>query len=401
MKPNKSKEEHLTYCTNIHPAESWGEVRENFDKYVLPIKNLFIPDQPFGVGLRLSAAAADELNSSEKLDEFRNFLSEHDLYIFTINGFPYGRFHEDSVKEKVYLPDWRSEERLRYTKVLSDLLAALLPSNSNLYGSISTVPGAFNAEIRTLADIERMGHLLVDATIHLMEIKAKRNKWVTLALEPEPCCYLETVEETISFFRDYLFSEPSIRRVATRMGLVPSEAEAAMRCHLGVCLDLCHAAVEYEDSYNCVKALRDADIQIFKMQISAGLQFSSMTLQNVEFLRQLDDNVYLHQVTEQAGSHLVRYTDLDKAIATLGQKDEGREWRIHFHVPIFLADLGEFHTTQEFIRKVLDLHRRTPVSLHLEVETYTWGVMPRHYQRGNVIYDVCRELEWVQKHLRS
>ena len=301
----------------------------------------------------------------------------------------------------MYLPDWRDEERLRYTKVLSELLATLLPSNSSLYGSISTVPGAFKAEVRTLTDIERMAHLLVDAAVHLMEIKAQRGKRVTLALEPEPCCFLETVEETISFFRDYLFSRSSIQRVATHMGMVRSEAEAALRSHLGVCLDLCHAAVEYEDSYACIEALKEANIQIFKMQISAGLQFSSMTRHNVDLLRKLEDRVYLHQVIEQAGSHLVRYTDLDKAMATLEEKDDGRDWRIHFHVPIFMAELGEFRTTQEFIRNVLELHRREPVSPHLEVETYTWGVMPQTYQRGNVIDDVCRELEWVQNHLRS
>ena len=126
-----------------------------------------------------------------------------------------------------------------------------------------------------------------------------------------------------------------------------------------------------------------------------------MTRHNVDFLRKLEDRVYLHQVIEQAGSYLVRYTDLDEAIATLGEKDDGRDWRIHFHVPIFMAELGEFRTTQEFICNVLDLHRREPVSPHLEVETYTWGVMPQTYQRGNVIDDICRELEWVQNHLRS
>ena len=128
MRLNTSREEHLTYCTNIHPAETWSEVRQNFEKYVLLVKRRLLPGKPFGVGLRLSAVAADELTSKKNLEEFKAFLSDHDLYIFTINGFPYGKFHGSVVKEKVYLPDWRDQERLRYTNVLANLLAELLPS---------------------------------------------------------------------------------------------------------------------------------------------------------------------------------------------------------------------------------------------------------------------------------
>ena len=401
MRLNSSREEHLTYCTNIHPAETWSEVRQNFEKYVLLVKRRLSPCKPFGVGLRLSAVAADELSSRETLEEFKAFLSDHDLYIFTINGFPYGKFHGSSVKEKVYLPDWRDKERLRYTKVLADLLAELLPSDLTPYGSISTAPGAFKPEIRSSADIEQMAFFFVDAATHLIDLKSQSGKLIALALEPEPCCFLETVEETVSFFQDYLFSASSIQRVARHTRMSRAEAEAALRNHLGVCLDLCHAAVEFEDPQECIEDLRRAGIGIFKMQISAGLQFPSLTRKKAKSLHQLEDKVYLHQVVEKTGSRFTRYPDLDKAMTGLEDNGEDREWRIHFHVPIFKVDLGEFHTTQEFIQRVLELHKKYPISLHLEIETYTWSVLPLAYRSGDVVNDICREFEWVQDQLTS
>ena len=400
MRMADSSAVHLTYCTNIHPGETWGEIRQNIEKYVLVVKKRFAPTKSFGVGLRLSAAAADELIVPEKIEEFKSFLTAHDLYIFTINGFPYGKFHGTQVKEKVYLPDWRNEERLRYTKVLADILAALLPLDSALTGSISTVPGAFKAEIHSLAEIEQMSFLFLEAAIYLAELKIKTGKNLSLALEPEPCCFLETVEETVSFFRDHLFSSSSVRRFAAHMGVAASEAETALRNHIGVCLDLCHAAVEYEDSSSCIEAFRDAGIQIFKMQISAGLQLPVVTQRKAKALRQFNDNVYLHQVIERMGSHLVRYSDLDQAFTALEYSNGDREWRIHFHVPIFMADLGEFRSTQGFIREVLGRHLKQAVSPHLEIETYTWGVTPQIYQSGDVVHDICRELEWVQGQLQ-
>ena len=43
------------------------------------------------------------------------------LYVFTINGFPYGPFHGQPVKAAVYRPDWREAERGRYTADLAEL----------------------------------------------------------------------------------------------------------------------------------------------------------------------------------------------------------------------------------------------------------------------------------------
>ena len=105
-------EPHLTYCTNIHPGETWAEVRANLERHVLRVKAAVAPARPFGVGLRLSAVAAATLAQPAELDAFRAFLRDSGLYVFTINGFPYGPFHGTRVKEEVYLPDWLDDARL-------------------------------------------------------------------------------------------------------------------------------------------------------------------------------------------------------------------------------------------------------------------------------------------------
>ena len=194
---------HLTYCTNIHPGESWTEVRSNLEHHLPSIKKLASPNGSFGVGLRLSAIAAFELQEKEALAEFKTFLHANDLYVFTINGFAYGPFNGVPVKQEVYLPDWREEKRLEYTNVLAEILSQLLISQPMEYGSISTVPGGFKSHIKSASDIEQMTNLLIRHTAYLVELERQTGVHLSLALEPEPCCFIETIEETIAFFESH------------------------------------------------------------------------------------------------------------------------------------------------------------------------------------------------------
>jgi sugar phosphate isomerase/epimerase len=260
---------HLSYCTNIHPGESWAEVRANLERYLVPVRERVAPGRPFGVGLRLSAESARALAVPEALQELRGFLSAHDLYVFTINGFPYGPFHGRPVKEQVYLPDWLDPERLAYTDLLADILAELLPDG--VEGTISTVPGAFAPRVHGEADQARMAEALLDHVAHLVRLRATTGRRVALALEPEPCCFLETMAEAVAFFARYLFSAAAVARVSDSTGLTREAAATAIREHLGVCLDACHMAVEFEDSAQVLDALRSAGIRVPKVQVTAGL----------------------------------------------------------------------------------------------------------------------------------
>jgi hypothetical protein len=390
--------QHLSYCSNIHPGESWQQTRANLSDNLPGIRNAIAPDQDFGIGLRLSAEAATDLSAPEALAEFTQYLQSQPFYVFTLNGFPYGPFHGTTVKESVYLPDWLNPERLRYTNQLADLLAQLLPSDTS--GSISTVPGAFKASIKHEGDVQIMAHNLVRHVAHLIDIKRQTGKQICLALEPEPCCFLETIEETCDFFKHYLYSHDANKLLCQLCGCDSSTAAKALHEHLTVCLDICHAAVEYEDAQNCITQLAQSECAVGKLQISAGLKFDTVNEGTIALLKPFEDNVYLHQVIARTQQSLHRYTDLHEAFASLDKGVQFDEWRVHFHVPVFLDRFGDYQSTQFFIKDMLALHKTNPISDHLEVETYTWGVLPASLKSENMQDAIIRELQWVLAHLR-
>lgn len=387
---------HLTYCTNIHPSEGWPDVREILRRRLPAVKARVCPDDDFGVGLRLAASAASALAHPAALDELQSILHDGGLYVFTINGFPYGTFHGVTVKTDVYRPDWLEDERLHYTNSLADLLARLLPEDPALEGSISTVPGAFKPRVTGAEARERITSQIVRHAAHLFRLNEETGRTIALALEPEPCCFLETIAETVTFFQDHLFSAAAAREMAAETGLGLGAAEDALRRYIGVCLDACHAAVEFESPSAAIGDLRRAGIRIAKLQLSAGLRIADITPDKSVSLRRFNDDVYLHQVVERRGDDLIRYLDLPEAFDSLNDAAPGREWRVHFHVPIFLDELGEFSSTQEFLRELLTLHRQEPISQHLEVETYTWDVLPEEYRSEEVEAAIARELDWVR-----
>jgi sugar phosphate isomerase/epimerase len=393
---------HLSYCTNIHPGESWPEVRANLERYLVPVRERVASGRPFGVGLRLSAESARALAAPDALEELQSFLRAHDLYVFTINGFPYGPFHGRPVKEQVYLPDWLDPERLAYTGQLADILAALVPAG--MEGTISTVPGAFAPRVHGEADQERMAHALIDHVAHLVRIRATTGRRIALALEPEPCCFLETIDEAVRFFERHLFSAAAAERVARATALSRSDAATAIREHLGVCLDACHMAVEFEDPARVLDALRTAGIRVPKVQVTAGLRVvvredDDATL---DALAAFADDVYLHQVVERsADGALTRHLDLPQALAAARtRRGEGtREWRVHFHVPVFRERYGVFEGTQAYVAELLQLVRERDVSDHFEAETYTWDVLPEEFRREGIVAGISRELEWAETQL--
>ncbi len=392
-----SSDAHLTYCTNIHPGERWDEVFANLQRHVLRVKQACAPNADFGVGLRLSAQAAQSLREPEACEELAVFLQANDLYVFTINGFPYGEFHQTRVKEQVYRPDWRDPRRLAYSNCLAEILAKLLP-NGELQGSVSTVPGGFRPEIQSEYDVNAIvGHLL-DHAAHLHRIHESTGRIISLALEPEPYCFIETIEETCRFFDRQLFSDTAVKRFGNIAGLSVAEAALALRRHLGVCLDACHAAVEFEDANGCIESLRRHEIDIKKLQLSAGLRIPNPERIPIAVLERLVDDVYLHQVVERTDEGtLRRFVDLPGALESLrAGRSTGGEWRIHFHVPIFLDELEPFESTQDFLRELLVLQASVGISRHLEVETYTWEVLPAAWRQTDLVGAIARELSWAK-----
>lgn len=387
---------HLTYCSNIHAGETWPELRDALVAVVPEIKARVCPDAPFGMGLRISKSCLDALRTEAALTELRELLASRGLYVFTINGFPYGAFHGRRVKEEVYRPDWLTPERLDYTCGLADILVALLPDEEELEGSISTVPCGERIAIRGGED--RAAELLLRLIAHLAALRQATGRTVAVGLEPEPGCHLETTAELVTFFEEWLFSRRALARLAWMTGLAPGQAEEAVRRHAGMCLDLCHAAVQRENPKDACEAPLRAGIRIVKLQVTAGLVARGDVMRLRCAFEPLRDEVYLHQVTELGPAGRRAFLDLPEALIAAENAPGDREWRVHYHVPVFAKEFGALASTSDFAATVLAAQRHSALSQHLEVETYTWSVLPEP-QRGGLVDVVARELAWVKEQL--
>ena len=390
---------HLGYCTNIHPGETWPEIRGNVETHVRNVKRQLAPDRPFGIGLRLSGAAARTLRQPATLAAFRDFLDQNGLYVFTINAFPYGPFHGQAVKEAVYRPDWLEPERRGYSEDVAHVLAGITSPTGA--ASISTVPGCFRERIRSPDDVATMGREIARYAATLWRLREDGHASIGLAIEPEPECVIETTAQAISFLENNVFGGEGARTFRESTGLDTARAETALRHHVGLCLDACHAAVEFERPDEIVAALAGAGVRVLKVQVSAGLRIMHPDRDALAALRPFAEAVYLHQVVIRRGTALTRVLDLPQALASVDPADPGDEWRVHFHVPLFHASLGAFASTQPFLIELLALQRRAPFTDQLEVETYTWDVLPVELRAQPVTDAIARELRWTIDQLES
>lgn len=378
----------LAYCTNIHRGESWAETFASLQTHTLAVRERVCPHAPFGIGLRLSNRAAHELTDRAALLAFQRWLAEHHCYVFTINGFPYGQFHGRRVKEQVYQPDWTSPERLAYTNRLFDLLAQLLPAD--VEGSVSTLPGSFKGFPLHVEELKHLRDNLWHCIEHIARVSAQTGRKLHLGLEPEPMCLLETSGETIHFF-DRLRAE--------------HRNDPRLDEHLGVNYDTCHLAVEFEEPQNAIASLQKHGIKLSKIHLSNALKVRP-TAEARAALRAFADDVYLHQVVVRRadGGQRVIYRDLPDALMAesgVGNETEA-EWRIHFHIPLHAAPTAQFDNTADHLLGVLDLLAVNPaLCRHLEMETYTWDVLPAEMKSRNVVDQLVAEYEWTRARLRE
>lgn len=400
MKLKSHPDAHFTYCSNIHSGEEWPDHFQQIKNHLPELKSRLSPDEPFGVGLRLSAKAAIQLRKKEELDAFREWLKSEDLYLFTINGFPYGSFHGERVKDNVYAPDWTTRDRLMYTVDLVEILAELLPEGID--GGISTSPISYkywDKAVSGFDDIFTIATVNLARAAHEMHrVYQDTGKEIHLDIEPEPDCLLETGSETVQFFRDWLFPKGS-DVLHSEFGYSKTEAEEILRKHITVCYDTCHFALAYEDAETAIQAFLDEGIRIGKTQVSSALKVDwnrgDINPENVRSrLKTFDEPVYLHQVIEHRNDGSYRqYRDLPQA---LDQFDDAaaKEWRIHFHVPLFLNRFGELTSTRDHIQKALPYLLEKSGCSHYEIETYTWEVLPDRFKKG-LTESIEREYEWM------
>jgi hypothetical protein len=400
MRLIQSPDCHLSYCTNIHPGESWSEVDQALKKYLPAIKKTVSPDREMGVGLRLSALATRQLDADKNLlAAFKNWLQQQQLYVYTVNGFPYGTFHGEAIKEQVYRPDWAEPERLTYSMQLATVLCALLPPRE--HGSISTVPVGFKPEFASPDRLQKAVNHLLQLVAFLAELEYKSGKLIQFALEPEPGCFLETTHDTVVFFQQWLYTDHGASQLLQYLPaeLKPKANVALLKRHLGVCLDTCHAAVMFERPLTMLQTLTAAGIPIHKIQLTAALSVKRLNPATRKQLLQFADPIYLHQTSMRStGSPLEFYLDLGPA---LDKAADDTELRCHFHVPVFAENLGGLQTTQRDLIDLLAAFRPTPPCAHLEVETYTFDLLPAELKQDSVVAHVSREINWVKEQLEQ
>jgi sugar phosphate isomerase/epimerase len=391
---------HLTYCTNIHAADGWAAVFANLRTYAPALKARFSPDAPFGVGLRLSAREARELRDGGGVAALRAFLDREGLYVAILNGFPYGHFHGTPVKATVYAPDWRDPARVAYTIDLAEILADLVPGGVD--GGVSTAPMSYKAWMAGAGDadwaaIARNVARVADA---LVRLRRDRGTLIHLDIEPEPDCSIENTDESLAFYERWLLPE-GVPALAAALGVSRDAAERHIREHIRLCFDCCHFAVEFEDPRDALDRFARAGIGIGRVQLSSALRAEfpadrARQAAMADALRPFADSTYLHQVVARRGGALVRYPDLDVALddRRAGAATGPDEWRIHFHVPLFARDYDAFASTQDYVKTVLGLARASRFTTHLEIETYTWDVLPQGLKL-DLLESIAREYEWV------
>lgn len=391
---------HLTYCTNIHPGESWDEVFTNLQCYLPSLKARLCPNAPFGIGLRLSARAASEIIKDLRLTQFQSWLADEGLYVFSLNGFPYGGFHGQVIKDKVFAYGWETRERVNYTLQLADILAALVPDDMD--GSISTLPVSYkswadDSDTKNKVVVSQSAMHLAFMATRLYEIHNKTGKLLHVDLEPEPGCVLENTEDICQFFTNTLIPV-GVPVVQEALGLSASAAEACLRNYIRICYDACHFALQFDEPNYTLKRLALEDILIGKIQLSSALkvQLTGSSAQRSALAKQLsniDEPVYLHQVVEREMNGCINaYRDLPQAMSRLFDGD--KEWRIHFHVPLFIEQYQSLSSTQSEVIKLIDEIKSHTQCLHLEIETYTWGVLPSA-MKIDLISSIEQEYQWV------
>lgn len=386
---------HLTYCTNIHPGQDWASTFQSLVDYLPVIKKNISNEQPFGIGLRLSNKASEELAMNENLPQFKNWLIKNGLYVFTMNGFPYGNFHDEVVKDKVHEPDWTTRDRVNYTIRLFEQLAFLLPEG--ISGGISTSPISYKhwhtSAKEKKAVMEKGAVHLSELLFKLHDLEKSTSKYLHIDIEPEPDGMLENTEDVLTFYKKFLLPIAK-KQLIKRLKVSEKKAENLVLRYCTLCYDICHFSLAYEEPAYTFEKLKNAGIKIGKIQVSAALKAKFNTSHKDKIwktLGQFDEPTYLHQVTVNTSEGVKTHNDLP---IVLENKPDVEELRAHFHVPIFLESFEELYSTQDHILKVIAILKKNRISEHLEVETYTWDVLPG-YLKKDLSESIIREMNWL------
>ncbi len=377
----------LAYCTNVHAGADLDATVANLQQYAVAVKSRFAPDNPMGIGLWLAAPAARGLIEEGRTAWLADWLAETGLLPFTLNGFPFGDFHQPVVKHRVYRPTWLQSERVAYTLDLIQILDKLLPVGKE--GSISTLPIAWGNPQPDSDQLQLAAANLVHVAEQLARLEDASGRLIYLCLEPEPGCVLQSSDEVVQFFEQHL---------------MPKNRPEDVSRYLRVCHDICHSAVMFEEQDETLTKYSAAGLRVGKVQVSSSVRVPFDQLDGEQRVSALDqlaafaEDRYLHQTCVRAPDNGAArfYEDLSDALADVEDGSRLRsEWRVHFHVPIYLEQFGQIRTSRDEIQKCLRAAVKCPELTHFEVETYAWSVLPTELQQTELSAGIAREMAWL------
>lgn len=370
----------LTYCTNVHPSDGLDALEAALAGPVARVRDAVGGEAgvPFPIGAWLSARTVRDLERPGALDRLTEALARERLFLATVNAFPFGDFHAPAVKRDVYRPDWKTPERIAYTLSSARLAAALSPLEEI---PLSTLPGGFKPWGSEDADRIACARNLARCAEGLARLEAETGKRVLLCLEPEPFGLVESTDEAVRFFKEFLWRAGS---------------EAQVRRHVGICFDACHVAVGFEPFEAAYAALRGAGIAVGKVQVSSALEAAGGS---ASLLGRFDEPRYLHQTAVASpGAPRAVFEDLGAFLKEAGSVPPDARVRTHFHVPLFWEGEGGLSTTSPALARFLKGLAARPSGMPLlEIETYTWGVLPDPPAGDAALATgVAREFAWVR-----
>lgn len=372
----------LGYCTNVHPGRTVAEVLAGLDRYTVPVRERL--GRPVAAGLWLAKPVVGELRGTpDAVGRFFAELAARDLPCYTLNAFPYGDFHAARVKEHVYRPDWSTVDRAGYTAQCATVLGTILPEKGE--GSISTLPLGFKGFDHPAGFLDEAARMFIKSARNLVRLREETGRVIRLAIEPEPFCLLETAAEAVAFFE--------------RLWQLAGKDEGLVREHIGVCYDVCHQAVEFENARESVRALDRTGIRINKVQVSCAIQLDRPgdNPEGVAALRRYIEPRYLHQTFARfADGTVAGRIDLSEEVLTDPAMLAADVWRVHFHVPVDADRLGPLGTTKPAVAEALAAVAGLSYAPHVEVETYTWEVLPGAGP-GDLVEGLARELEATRR----
>jgi hypothetical protein len=274
-----------------------------------------------------------------------------------------------------------------------------------MQGGISTSPLSYkywhhNDGEPNAAVFEKCTYSILEVVEQLIHLKNTTGKIIHIDIEPEPDGLLESGEEFIHWYLDYLIPLGT-NYLFERLHVTSEEATELIKTFVQLCYDVCHFAVGYEEPSIVLTQLKKNNIKIGKLQISAALKakLPPETVERnmvMEAFSQFNESTYLHQVIAlMKDSSFKRYRDLPDALNDWDNAS-AKEWRSHFHVPLFIEDYGVLQSTRSDIETVLSLHKNEQFTAHLEIETYTWDVLPDTLKLP-IGQSIIRELQWVKQ----